>query len=271
MHKNEKDTQLQFEGYLKTPLLWKGKSLNGLTPFELPRQASFAFNEPLPNPLRLGKRVERFVSAELKQHERISILAENIQIQNNKITVGELDCVLLQDKTPIHLEIVYKFYLYDANEGQTELDHWIGPNRKDHLVKKLQKLTNHQLPLLHSTHTKPVLEAYQLHPEIIKQYVLFKAQLFLPYNNPNVTMQLLNADCISGFYLHFKDIHVFSDCKWYIPSKINWLITPHSQVSWLSFSESKNVIEGFMTKEIAPLCWIKTPQGVIKKCFIVWW
>jgi len=56
---------------------------------------------------------------------------------------------LWENNKPIHLEIIYKFYLYDPSIGLTQLDHWIGPNRRDSLVKKLTKLKQKQLPLLY--------------------------------------------------------------------------------------------------------------------------
>jgi len=65
--------------------------------------------------------------------------------------VGELDCLILRDKKPIHLEVIYKFYLYDASVGDTEIAHFIGPNRKDSLIEKLTKLQEKQLPILKQT------------------------------------------------------------------------------------------------------------------------
>ncbi|WP_415859547.1 DUF1853 family protein [Aureibaculum sp. 2210JD6-5] len=112
----------------------------------------------------------------------MKILTENIQVQHDKRTVGELDCILIKDNTPIHLEIIYKFYLYDNSVGSSEIEHWIGPNRNDTLLKKLTKLKEKQLPLLYSEHTKPILDDFNLNPKIINQLVYFKAQLFTPYN-----------------------------------------------------------------------------------------
>ena len=90
-----------------------------------------------------------FISHSSKDKE-IKILAENVQIQNEKTTVGEIDCILTTAKKPVHLEIIYKFYLYDKSVGTNELEHWIGPNRRDSLVSKLNKLKDKQLPLLYN-------------------------------------------------------------------------------------------------------------------------
>ena len=138
MDKKSKDLQLQYEGYLQTPFLWNGKGVFDFQQFsnKIPKTSSYS-NETAQK-LRLGKLVERFVSYELQQDSSIQIIAENIQIQQEKITIGELDCILFKNKTPIHLEIVYKFYLYDTTVGYSEIERWIGPNRRDSLLQKLE-------------------------------------------------------------------------------------------------------------------------------------
>ena len=67
-----------------------------------------AFNEK-----RLGKLVEQFVFAQLNVHPNIHKVIQNIQIIENKITLGELDCLFQYLNEYVHLEIVYKFYVYD--------------------------------------------------------------------------------------------------------------------------------------------------------------
>ena len=64
---------------------------------------------------------------------------KGVKIIVDKITIGEIDCLIEYLNKYIHLEIVYKFYLYDEHINTGELDHWIGPNRKDSLVFKLNK------------------------------------------------------------------------------------------------------------------------------------
>lgn len=242
----------------------------GLQQVQFPNLNVKQFNEVINDKLLLGKRVERYVSHQIQQYDEIKILTENIQIQNQKTTVGELDCILKQDETAIHLEVVYKFYLYDSSVGDSELDHWIGPNRKDDLVKKLTKLKEKQLPLLYNKYTQPVLDAIDLKAEDIQQQVLFKAQLFVPYQS-DISFQLLNKDCLSGFYIHHKDIHQFSNCKFYIPSKANWLQEVHTDVDWLLLDPFLETITPLLLEKIARMSWIKFPNGAIQKFFVVWW
>jgi len=271
MNTKSKDIQNQFQGYKKTPLLWKDNTVFGLQQFEIPKKNTTVFNEQLHDKLRLGKRVERFVSHELKQHNEIAILLENYQVQEGKRTIGELDCIIKQDDVPIHLEIIYKFYLYDNRVGTTEIEHWIGPNRNDTLLKKLTKLKKKQLPLLYSEYTKPILEGLHLITQNIKQRVYFKAQLFIPYNMALPKFTLLNKNCLVGFYIRHKEIEQFSNCKFFIPTKLNWLADIEIHVNWLDFELFSERITTMVAEKKAPLCWIKFPNGTVDKFFVVWW
>ncbi|MEP1488357.1 MAG: DUF1853 family protein [Algibacter sp.] len=270
MDLKSKNIQLQYQGYLNTPLLWKHHEVMDLKPFEIINKPINHFNETLPDNLRLGKRVERFVSAELQQHENITILLENVQVQNQKLTLGEIDCILEWDGVPIHLEIIYKFYLYDPKVGHSEIEHWIGPNRNDNLLKKLTKLKDRQLPLIYNAYTKPILDRMHLNVDTILQRVCFKAQLFTPYHT-EADFDLLNKDCLKGFYIHVSQINLFTDCKFYIPNKTDWLKEVQSHVNWMTFDVFEKEITLITNEKSAPLCWIKHPNGTLQKFFVVWW
>ena len=261
----------QYLGFKKTPNLWFGDAVYGLNQFEY---------QPLPNtrftagddiPQRLGKRVEHFVCHDLEQHPDIKLLAHNLQIQRNKQTIGELDALLLVNDRPVHLEIVYKFYVYDPTVGISERDHWIGPNRKDSLVQKLDKLKNKQLPLLFHPDTKQYLLNLGMKPSQIRQNVLFKALLFVPEPLRNRVFQTINPDCIAGSYIKKEALPAFQNCMFYLPSKCNWLISKQSNVSWLNYGQFMEVVSLFLERRQSPLIWIKHPNNNLQRCFVVWW
>jgi hypothetical protein len=266
-----KEVQCQYQGYLNTPKLWYGNSICKLQQLECQPINSGSFQDALPKGMRLGKRVEQFVFQELKQDPHISILAENLQIQHEKKTLGEIDLLLLVNNNPIHLEIIYKFYVYDNTVGTTQLDHWIGPNRKDSLVEKLNKLKNKQLPLLYRPETLPYLQKLNLVVHQITQQVLFKAQLFVPYRDNNTSFEGINPACIIGYYLKKENLSEFAACKFYIPSKANWLVMAHPQVTWLTYNAFLSQTNPILEKQTSPLVWIKHPNGQIDTCFLVWW
>lgn len=266
-----KHIQLQFEGFCNTPLLWKNDAVFNLNQYYLKTETIPQFNGFISKNLRLGKRVERFVAYLLKQHLNCTILAENIQIQEYKNTVGEIDFLLIENNIPIHLEVVYKFYLYNNTIGTDEIEHFIGPNKKDSLLQKLIKLKQKQLPIIYHKATENVLNKLQIPLNQIQQKVLFKAQLFFPFNEPTQKLTLLNNQCKAGYYIGYTAISVFKDCKFFLPLKANWLQTINLHVKWLSFNEFMVLINPIIQQKTSPLCWVKKTNGEVFKLFIVWW
>ena len=265
-----KQIQQHFDGFLQTPCLWKNNAVFDLQQFEIEPKSS-AINIEIDKKLRLGKYIERFVSFQASEDKNCKIISENIQIQQDKITLGELDCILLKDKKPIHLEVVYKFYLYDDTVGETEIEHFIGPNRKDSLVEKLTKLKEKQLPLLYSHQCKTYLESINLDAQKTEQQVYFKAQLFVPFASQMLKLSTLNQDCIVGFYINQQEINLFKDCKFYFPNKKDWLVIPHSNIDWSNFDEFQLEFNTYLERKSSPMCWMKKPNGEIFKIFVVWW
>lgn len=261
-------TQKRFYGYQNTPLLWQGK-LNGLSQFYV-RKTDLKIESRIDDIIRLGNYVERLVSFEFANYDSIEILKENIQIITRKTTLGEIDCLLKLNGQPYHVEVAYKFYLYDPNVGNSFLDHWIGPNRRDSLKLKLAKTKTKQFPLLHKEDCQPLLAKLNLNIKDIKQECFFKAQLFIPYQT-QVSFTELDPNCVQGFYINYKEMKLFKDCKFYIPRKLDWLIEPYAQVDWLKFDLVELKIKEFHKRNSAPLCWIKKPNGEIDKLFVVWW
>ena len=270
MNQKTKDIQKRYDGFLQTGCLWKNSIVFDLKHFQLPIKSS-KINIEIDEKLRLGKYIERFVSFELAQNSSIKIISENIQIQKEKITLGELDCIILKDEKPIHLEIIYKFYVYDATIGATEIEHFIGPNRKDSLLEKLNKLKEKQLPLLYSNECEKYLNSIHLTSKNIEQQVYFKAQLFVPFSNKNVELSKINKACIVGYYINKTELLQFFDCKFHIPNKKDWLVMPHEKINWHSFKQFEENANAYLERQFSPLCWVKKSNGEIEKFFLVWW
>lgn len=270
MNQKTKDIQKRYDGFLQTNCLWKGDDVCKLQQFEISSK-SCKINFEIDEKLRLGKYIERFVSYQLKQEKSIKIVSENIQIQQEKRTLGELDCIILKNNKPIHLEIIYKFYLYDETIGGNEIEHFIGPNRKDSLLEKIMKLKEKQLPLLYSNECKEYLKTINLNEANIIQQVYFKAQLFIPFSNQNIELINLNNDSISGFYITQKELELFSSCKFYIPIKKDWITEPYQNVNWINFQEFKEKTKEYLDRKFSPLYWLKKPNGELTKMFLVWW
>lgn len=271
MQETTEEIQLQYEGYLNTPLLWK-KSIMNLEQLKIPKIDDHLISTTL-RENRLGKRVEQFVSFEFSQNKEIEILAENVQIINEKkITLGELDCLIKFNKKNIHVEIVYKFYLFDENEGNTEIEHWVGPNKKDSLIQKVEKLVIKQLPLIEKEETvSTLINEYKIDTNHIIQNVYFKAQLFVPFKSTIKKYELINNECIVGYYIHHSNLEELKNSLFYIPKKIDWLVIPHLNVKWKLYEDIKEQIECSTSHNVSTLCWLKHPTNDLSKIFIVWW
>ncbi|MFT5266553.1 MAG: hypothetical protein ACI8YQ_005318 [Polaribacter sp.] len=262
--------QLQFDGYAQTPMLWEGE-LEGLNTFVnmVHRTGHYSALDDTKH-IRLGKLIEQFVLFELGQNESISILKANVQIFKDQITIGELDCLHQYLDQYIHLEIVYKFYLYDPSFPD-ELDRWIGPNRNDSLVQKLKKLREKQLPLLYAPETKTYMDKWGLDSSVFIQQLHFKAQLYVPIEMMGKEFSLVNNACVAGFYLLQNQLTDFQNHTFYIPGKLDWLVVPHSGVPWWPMDVFQEEISELLSAKKSPLCWMKSPEGEMSKFFVVWW
>ena len=137
--KTEIHLQKQYKGFCKTPLLWAETLENQFTQLELPKDNTVHYSGTNINPMMyLGKRAECFLNHLLEKTNRYNVITQSLQIQQDKTTIGEIDAILYDtlDETYLHIEQVYKFYVYDdknMDEGNETLNKWIGPNRKDSL------------------------------------------------------------------------------------------------------------------------------------------
>ena len=253
------------------PMLWNN-SFNGLQQFE----ATTISKTPQPKDInrsnkRLGKLAEDLFSFWVSNNTNYSIVFENLQIINNKQTLGELDVCLysLLQKKYIHLELITKFYLYNPAFDCNSIEAWIGPNRNDSLKNKIEKLKDKQLPLFYSSITKKQLSNYNIDYTNTIQQVCFKAFLFVPVNF-NGSLTQFNTKSIVGNYMTFdafKSLH--SDIKKYhCPTKQDWLRDPSTQNEWFSFEDSVPQIKLFIEAKQAIMVWSKN-KTTYKRTIIV--
>ncbi len=263
------NNQLRFDGYLKSRELWDGQ-LFSLKQYTIKGSSNLEIKLPKKK-LRLGILVEQFVFTCLRANMNIEHLKTNIQIIQDKKTIGELDCLISDKGKYIHLELVYKFYLYDPSIQGNEIDKWIGPNRNDSLKQKLTKLKTKQMALLYHPNTNKTLSNLGYNLEMFDQKVHFKAQLFLPFGQNKRIIYEVNKSCIRGFYITQDKLELFKENHFFLPRKLDWLIDPHDSVLWLSYVEAKSFIALELHQSRSPLCWMKDPRGNFTKLFVVFW
>lgn len=222
----------------------------------------------------MGKRMESFFSYQIKSSSDYNLIVENLQISHNKITIGEIDFII-EDKSEndvIHIEMVYKFYVYDPSFNN-EKERWIGPNRKDNLLRKIKKLKEDQFPLIYKEATKQVLSSLKIDYSILKQNVCFKANLFVPREMKDKNFPLVNNSCICGYWIHFDEFNSpeYLNNLFYAPKKPDWPIDPEANQEWFSFSVIHEQVKELHLTRKSPLIWMKASNGNVERFFVVWW
>lgn len=267
------DTLSLYRAFQNTPPLWKN-SYEGMQQFNFPKLDLDGFvPSDIPIRLRLGHQLEFIFHQLLLRSNSYKVLAYNLPIRKNKITIGEVDFILQNDGIGlIHLELTYKFYIVTGN-GDFPMDQQlIGPNHRDTFTNKKDRLRLHQLPLPTSkegigTLNENGIDSFKLTPQ-----VCFKSQLFLPYHNQIIDVGPFNSECISGTWATISDFgsEKFQSYQYYIPSKLEWLLTPHNNVVWSSYKTALDKILVNLENKLAPLLWVKKDSLNIEKIFILW-
>ncbi len=245
--------------------------------FELPNisiSPTDMINLQMPDNLRLGHRLERFFAFLIQQSQEYDILLENFQINHNRISLGEIDFILSNrlKKEIIHIELGGKLYLYDPSIKKP-LERWIGPNRKDALVQKLEKLHTKQFPILFRKETKSLLSEKGIPLQTITQAVCFKARLYLPYSTRNRLPERVSASNIKGYYVTLQELLSFNltDLSFFLPEKQDWIVDPCYGEIWYSFEEILPKIEHLLAHKQSPLVWLNRGDKNYESIFVVWW
>ncbi|MCB0471884.1 MAG: DUF1853 family protein [Flavobacteriaceae bacterium] len=214
---------------------------------------------------------EACFEAYLKQSKNMELLVANLQIHSAKETLGELDYIARNRKTEeiVHIELACKFYLYDETAGNVAEQKWIGPNRKDSLYDKLEKIKLKQFPLLYYPETVQKLAAIEI-PIPTSQKVCLKAFLFLPKNMNMESFPAHIKECVVGHYLKPTALENDEAAQYAIPTKKQWLLPIETITDWYSFPKIKQLIDEQLKMNKSPLIYKKTPQK-LERFFIVWW
>jgi hypothetical protein len=225
----------------------------------------------LPTNIRLGHLVEKIVSELIKASTNYKVLYENIQVIEDKKTIGEIDFIIEDKNTKqvIHMELAYKFYLFDPRISSVPINNWIGPNRNDSLIEKLEKLKTTQFPLLYHNLTKSMFNSIAI--DEVSQALCLLVSLFIPYEYKG-SFSPIYEKAIKGYYLNMETfISLDNPAKtYYIPSKKEWGMAPSENEIWTDFNGIEKQVNTSIKEKQAPLCWQKYKDSYLA-FFIVWW
>ena len=150
------------------------------------------------------------------------LLDHHIQVSQDKQTLGELDILArnITHNQDFHIELAVKFFLRQPNTKGPYLEHWLGPQSRDRLDLKLNKLANKQLPFLHHSVTQAELHTRGL-PCEPQQALVLKGYLFEPWQDkPSSLHSSINAQVTRSNWLYQ---HQVSQLK---PTNVNWVVLP---------------------------------------------
>lgn len=247
-------------------------SITGLPTFEL-SELNLANKQEfdLPTNIRLGHLAEKVVAGLIRSSSNYDLLYENVQVIEEKQTIGEIDFIVEENtaKELIHMELAYKFYLYDPSISPVPLNNWIGPNRNDSLQEKLEKLKTKQFPLLYHEASKSRLNVIAI--DEIGQKLCLLVSLYIPYEYKG-NFKPAYEKAVKGYYINLKQVIALDDVDkaYHLPPKKEWGIDPAENEIWADFKAIEKQLKTIIKEKQAPLCWQKH-EGSYLEFFIVWW
>jgi len=264
----------QIQGFYDTSPLWKGKQF-GMEQFVFPESdINQEVEVKIPDGLRLGHQMEYVFEHLIQQSNTYEVVLKNVPILEGKTTIGEIDFILKDFVTEaiVHVELTYKFYVIDPSISEP-IHRLLGPNRRDMFFTKLDKMKTAQFPLLKSPAVLERLATLNLDLDSVSQQVCFKAQLFVPFEMPNINIRPLHKNCIVGYWLRLETLEQtsFAHFQYYIPFKKEWVIQPNESVARISHFNMLMEVNIRLLKKNAPMLWIRHSEGHYDKCFVVWW
>jgi hypothetical protein len=192
---------------------------------------------------RLGRYFELLLGYFLAHLPDTTILATNLQVQNEQRTLGEYDLVFRDSQAGnCHWEAAIKFYL-QLSPVPTQ-DSFVGPGGRDRLDLKLRRVFNQQLALSHTAPGKRALPAGVVLDKVqayIKGYLFYPAQGTIgrpaPPDIPGVS-----AAHLRGWWVRHPVAMLpqsFADSAWTILPRIRWLAPLRLQADAAVLSNSE--------------------------------
>ncbi len=177
-----------------------------------------------PLPLRVGRYAESLLQTVTSlESDAFDRLATNLQIFENRATIGEVDLMTSHPDGHLHIELAVKLYL-GLPQYSESLDGWVGPNPRDTLGKKYRHLRDKQLPLSSLEVTRNTLGLDQ--QDSVAQHAWIKGYLFHHHGIPMNLPALVNPKHTHGWWTLERDDWTPADTSetvYCIPPKPFWI------------------------------------------------
>lgn len=200
---------------------------------------------------RLGFYFERLYEVMLSDLLGWEILLKNAQIQSNGHTLGELDFIVhnTTDDRIEHHEIAIKYYLGVPNGGSEAL--WYGPNARDRLDIKSDRLVNHQSTRTQQPETLALLSSHGINGPITAR-IFMPGYLFYPLaialEAPSTTPQ----NHLRGCWTYANTLEETDTSTWVQLNKPHW-VGPWCQSATPPGTEARQAITDIQVDRIPRL------------------
>jgi hypothetical protein len=173
---------------------------------------------------RVGHYFEALVTAWIQHLPQWEVLGKDVQVTQEKRTLGAFDFIVRNPEGGIeHWEVAVKYYLLLGQPDDWAC--WIGPNQRDRLDKKVNRMRDHQLAL--STRPEAHAALQRLGVDRIHQRVaLLKGILFSPWGT-TVTQPTYAQSTPQGRWVEVSNLkklqHSTPASRWMKREKPYWL------------------------------------------------
>lgn len=177
---------------------------------------------------RLGYYFEHLVAFWLQQRLAGGFFASHVRVFEQKRVLGEFDFLFTPagSNQLVHWETAVKFYLqYTHDDGRV---FWYGPNARDRLDIKLDRVFKHQLRLGDSPQGKVLLKEKGF--DTVLAQTFFKGYLFYPVSDnwlkPQELPETIAPDHLKGWWTYINTLELPdsdpSD-RWKLLPRLEWL------------------------------------------------
>lgn len=192
----------------------------------------------------LGHYFEALIEYWLRHWRRMAVHAVRLQVKGEARAVGEFD-FLFRDRfldIDYHWEAAVKFFLrFRQPDGRVE---WLGPNPRDTLHNKVEKVFARQLPLAAHPTAAPLLERMGI--GTLDSRAFIKGYLFYPAASDWCKPDFVPADSsprhLKGWWCHAPEVERLP----FRSESERWCSLPRLQ--WLSAVRSREKMPG-MSRE----------------------
>lgn len=210
---------------------------------------------------KVGLRFETLVGYWLEQCSDYLLLGQNVQVRHERQTLGAFDFVVRSACGRLeHWELAIKYYL--QRDPSNAWSAWVGPNAKDRLDLKLNRMAEHQLPLSQTAAGRQALQQLAGADDVVRR-AWVKGMFFRPWRGEGHRPEGAACDEPRGRWLHRSQLPAFARevgaSRWLRRDKPRWLAPARvadgcslETAAWLDAMAEAELARPIMASRLVP-------------------